>query len=149
MPPARIKMVKGAKQSAHFPADIYMMFAQFLDFHSIARLDRVCRSAHSGMMRHKGLKLGTLMLSPEQGRIRAAIASMPNAEPGDPLANAFVLRAPMGFGKTVCGMSVAYADLKDGHRYLIMVPPRRSTRGLPRQSRCSAAPSALSLLTRT
>jgi len=103
----------------HVPSDIYVMLSQFLDFRSVARLGVVCRTSQAGIIRYKSCQLGSIRLSFEQAKIRDAVAQMPNASP----PNIFVLRAPMGFGKTIVGLSMAFANLKDGHRYIFIVPP--------------------------
>jgi hypothetical protein len=51
--------------------------------------------------------------------IRDEICAMPNST----TTNIFILRAPMGFGKTIVGLSVPFADPADPHRYIYIVPP--------------------------
>lgn len=103
----------------HAPAEIYELFSRFLDFRSVARLRAVCRAARNGLRTRKRYELGQIRLSEAQAAIRDAVIEMPDGTP----ANLFVVQAPMGFGKTIVGLSVAFADLTDGHRYIYVVHP--------------------------
>jgi hypothetical protein len=106
----------------HAPAEIYVLFSQYLDFRSVARLRAVCRAARNGLRTRKRLELGQVRLSDAQAAIRDAAIEMPDSPGGTP-TNVFVLRAPMGFGKTIVGLSLPFADPADGHRYIFVVHP--------------------------
>lgn len=101
------------------PAEIYALLSQFLDFRAVARLSAVCRDARKGMQNNKRFELGSVHLSLAQAVIRDAIIAMPDNKP----TNVFTVLAPMGFGKTIVGLSIPFADPDDGHRYLFIVHP--------------------------
>lgn len=105
----------------HVPAEIYVLFAAFLDFRAIARLSVVCRSAQKGMRARKNVDLGHVRLSLAQAAIRDAVIAMPDSIPGAP-TNIFIILAPMGFGKTIVGLSVPFVNIDGGHRYICIVP---------------------------
>lgn len=102
------------------PSSIYELFMHFLDFRSVANLSAVSRTARAGSKLGKQFVFGNVRLSLAQLAVRDAALAMRATAYTTPM---FVLRAPMGFGKTIIGLSIALSVPAAGNRYLIVVPP--------------------------
>jgi hypothetical protein len=105
------------------PEDVYGLIFARLDFLSAALLACVCCEARKAYLAVRGLKFGSVRLSAAQAEIRRRVLAMPA---GEGAANLFGIQAPMGFGKTIVGLSIALekSAANRAHRYLIVVPPK-------------------------
>lgn len=102
--------------------DVYGIILSLLDFRFMASLACTCRGAYRALRKEKRLRFGRYRLSPMQAHIRDTACSMPDALGG--ATNIFTGCAPMGFGKTATGYSIAFADPEDNNHYVFVVPPK-------------------------
>jgi hypothetical protein len=104
------------------PPEIWDILLGLLDFRAVAALGATCRLVNNVMRAQTRFAFGKVRLSPMQAHIRDRATRMPDAE--EKQKNVFLLHAPMGFGKTITGLSLAFANPDDGHRYVYVVPPK-------------------------
>jgi hypothetical protein len=110
------------------PNDIWQLVMACLDdWRSMAAIATTCRAAYrvyENVIRATRARLGCVRLGLMQAAIRDEALQMPEAGPHE--TNYYEVRAPMGFGKTIVGLSIAFADPCAGSaaRYLFLVPPK-------------------------
>jgi superfamily II DNA or RNA helicase len=106
----------------YVPDEIWDILFQMLDFRAVAALGTSCRIARKVMRAQKRLVFGHVFLSPMQASITARSKLMPNASKGK--RHYYAVQAPVGFGKTITGLSFAFADPTDPNLYVYFVPPK-------------------------
>lgn len=106
------------------PIEMFMHIYSFTSFKEMASLASTCKAAFNAMCKMPHLKFGEIRLTTAQAHIRDRALKMVRGPPG--VQNRFVVRAPMGFGKTPTGLSVALMD-PGNNRYAIIVPSKAYT----------------------